>query len=138
MALARFIVELFARFRTSPDRQALGKEAEALVERYLKLKGYRILARNWRTRLGEIDLIAERGDTLVFIEVKARRKLTHGLPEEAVNPAKQKKLLTLARTYLSSYAGRAKRVRFDVIALDFSGKKPCIRHLEGVIEDGGT
>jgi len=104
----------------------------------LKLKGFRILSRNWRTRLGEIDLVAEKGDTLVFVEVKARRRLTYGLPEEAVNPAKQKRLLTLARAYLSSYRGKARRVRFDVVSLDFSGKSPKIRHLEGVIEDDET
>ncbi|HFC96911.1 MAG TPA: YraN family protein [Thermosulfurimonas dismutans] len=133
---ARYIAALFARFARLRDPKSFGREAEALAARYLRLRGYRILERNWRTRFGEIDLIAEKADTLVFVEVKARRGRGKGLPEEAVTQAKKRKLLTLARAYLSSYRGKARRVRFDVLALEMAGGEPRIRHLKGVLEDG--
>ena len=136
MVPVRYIVELFARFARLRNPKAFGRRAEGLAAEYLRLKGYRILARNWRTRFGEIDLVAQKGETLVFVEVKARRGRKKGLPEEAITEAKKARLLTLARAYLSSYQGRARRVRFDVIALDLAGGKPSLRHLKGVIEDG--
>ncbi len=132
----RYIVELFAQFVRLKNPKAFGRRAEGLAAEYLRLKGYRILERNWRTRFGEIDLVAQKGDTLVFVEVKARRGREKGLPEEAITEAKKAKLLTLARAYLSSYQGRTEKVRFDVVAFDLSGRKPSIRHLKGVIEDG--
>ncbi|MBX6422463.1 YraN family protein [Thermosulfurimonas sp. F29] len=136
MAPVRYIAELFARFARSGNPKDFGRRAEKLAEEYLRFKGYRILCRNWRTRFGEIDLVVQKDDTLVFVEVKARRSRRKGRPEEALTPAKKTRLLTLARCYLSSFKGRVGRVRFDVLALDFSGKIPDIRHFEGVIEDG--
>jgi putative endonuclease len=133
---ARYIVELFARFARASDPKAFGRLAEELSAHYLRLKGYRLRERNWRSRFGEIDLVAEKGDLLVFVEVKARRGREKGGPEEALTPQKREKLLTLARHYLSLYKGRARRVRFDLLAWDLSGPRPRLRHLKGVIEDG--
>ncbi|QJA05633.1 YraN family protein [Thermosulfurimonas marina] len=133
---ARYIVELFARFAKTTDPKAFGRLAEDLSARYLRLKGYRLRERNWRCRYGEIDLVAEKGDLLVFVEVKARKGKEKGRPEEALTPQKQEKLLTLARHYLSLYKGSAGRVRFDLLAWDLSGPRPQLRHLKGVIEDG--
>ncbi|AEH44523.1 Uncharacterized protein family UPF0102 [Thermodesulfatator indicus DSM 15286] len=113
----------------------MGSFAEELACRYFKLKGYKVLAQNWRTRYGEIDLIVKRKDTLVFVEVKARQSLRKGTPEEALTPSKQKKLLTLAKLYLQQEKIKPKKVRFDLVAVDFSEKKPQLRHYQGVIED---
>ena len=133
----RYIVELFGRWRTSSDPSSWGRRAEDLTALYLRLRGYLILERNWRTRWGEIDLIAEKGDTLVFVEVKARRSLAFGKPEDAITRAKKQKLLTLAKLYLSSYSGRAQKVRFDVITWEKKGCKCYLKHFQGVIEDEG-
>ncbi len=134
MDLARSIVELFARSQISSDPKVWGQRAEALSALYLRLKGYRILERNWRRRGGEIDIIAEKGSTLVFVEVKARRGARFGSPEEALTPTKRKRLLTLAQIYLSSYKGKAQRVRLDVLAWRAEGRKVELKHWEGVLE----
>ena len=100
-------------------RQKLGRDAERLAERTLVKAGYRILARNYRVPAGEIDLIAEEGDTLVFVEVKARRSHRFGLPQEAVNPAKQRKICRVALAFQRS-AGRASQgARFDVVSVNY-------------------
>jgi len=98
----------------------------------LRLKGYRLLRRNWRTRYGEIDLIARRGETLVFVEVKARWSKNKGLPEDSLTPEKKNRLLRLAEMYLSRHPHQGP-VRLDVIAIDFCSEKPQIRHYEGAI-----
>ncbi len=116
----------------------MGRLAEDLSAWYFRLKGYRILARNWRTRFGEIDLIVQKGKTLVFVEVKARRSQRKGSPEEALTPAKKKKLLRLAEAYLSANPNAATVYRFDLLAVDFSRASPQFKHYQGVIEDDRT
>jgi putative endonuclease len=99
-------------------RQRFGKIAEAMAARQLEKRGYKILARNHRTRLGEIDLIAMDGQTLVFIEVKARRSGRFGSAKHAVTPAKQKKISRVALSYLKETNQTDASARFDVVALD--------------------
>jgi len=100
-----------------------GKRAEARAADYLRLQGYKIVCHNYRWRGGEIDLIARQGDCLVFVEVKARRGRGYGLPEEAVTPRKQHKLVRTARRYLSEHpTGLA--LRFDVVALSGGRARP--------------
>jgi putative endonuclease len=76
-----------------------------------------VLARNWRVRSGEIDLIARSGQTLVFCEVKTRRGDAYGTPAEAVTPAKQARIRKLAVQWLAENETRADRLRFDVAAV---------------------
>lgn len=135
MAPARYIASLLSRWPKPKNAKELGQQAEKLAALYLRLKGYQILHRNWRTRLGEIDLIAQRWNTLIFVEVKARASLKRGYPEEAITPYKRHKLLSLAKQYLANHQEGTKSIRFDVIAIDFSQKRPQIRHYQGVIED---
>ena len=116
----------------------MGVFAERLSAWYFRLKGYEILARNWRTRFGEIDLIARRGKTLVFVEVKARRNKKQGAPEEALTWHKRRRLFRLAEAYLASHPVEAQNFRFDLIAVDFSEKTPQLKHYEGVLEDEGS
>ena len=93
-----------------------GRKAEELCAGLLQKAGLRILARNWRCRLGEIDLVAEEGGTLVFAEVRLRRDPRFGGAAESVTAAKRARLVAAARLYL---AGRpAAPCRFDVLLLD--------------------
>lgn len=93
-----------------------GTEGEVKAAAYLEERGYRVLERNWRCRMGEIDLIATRDGVLVFIEVKLRAQRKFGLPAESVHAAKQRKIRLVAELYLARKPHNGE-VRFDVIAL---------------------
>lgn len=97
----------------------LGKSGENYACWELERAGYEILERRYRTRMGEIDIVARDGETLVFIEVKARRSGRFGPPAEAVGPQKRQKLMQMASSYI--FAGRLgnARCRFDVVAVTF-------------------
>ncbi len=99
----------------------LGQTAESRAEAFLKSRGLKPVARNWRCRFGEIDLIMQDGATLVFIEVRLRSRSDFGGAAASVTPAKQKKLLAAARQYLTAL-NTLPPCRFDVIA--FSGDAP--------------
>jgi putative endonuclease len=116
-------------------RRALGDLGERLAVQHLLAKGYRIRELNVRTRLGEIDIIAERGDTLAFVEVKARRGDTRGSALESLTPTKQRRLVALAEAYGQGRDGLPEQRRIDVIALDLapSGRLLSLRHIEGAI-----
>ena len=92
-----------------------GKGAEEVACQHLRSQGMQVVARNWRWRGGEVDIVARDGTTLVFVEVKARSRETHGTAEEAVTLAKRGRLWQTARAFL---AGKAEvPVRFDVVAV---------------------
>jgi putative endonuclease len=112
------------------DRKVVGEAGEQIACRYLEDNGFEISDRNWRTRSGELDIIARHGDMLVFVEVKTRRSRTFGEPEEAVTPAKARKIRRLASEYLASVSHSAE-VRFDVISvlLDSGGNRLELRHI---------
>lgn len=100
------------------NKRQVGSEKEAEAARYLSGLGYEILANNFYTRTGEIDLIAAEGGYLVFIEVKYRRNLSSGYPEEAVTPAKQRTIRRTARYYmLKNGYPETTPCRFDVVAI---------------------
>lgn len=98
-------------------RKELAVTGEKAAEEYLRKKKYRILARNYRCPLGEIDLVAEQEKVIVFVEVKTRSSRAFGEPEEAVTRAKQKKLGQLAEYYLKGQNFDDRDVRFDVISI---------------------
>jgi putative endonuclease len=118
-------------------RRALGIEGEARAAAHLETRGYRILARNARAGRVEIDLVAARGRTLVFVEVKTRRSRGAGLPEEAVDFRKRERLVQGAAAWLATHPRRSATVRFDVVACerDDAGHW-SIRHLEGAFDAG--
>jgi putative endonuclease len=91
-----------------------GEMAEDRACQLLKSEGYEIVARNWRCRSGEVDIVARDGTTLVFVEVKSRRSETFGGPEGAVHAAKQRRIVSAARAFLSA-TGCDLPVRFDVV-----------------------
>lgn len=103
-----------------------GKAAEDRAREFLAAKGYRFLDANYRTPQGELDLVMERGDAVVFVEVKARGSEAYGRPYETVTRAKQEKLARAAMSYvkLRNLAGRP--LRFDIVSLGPSG----LEHLE--------
>jgi putative endonuclease len=110
-----------------------GEEAAA---RYLKRFGYRILARRDRTELGELDLVALDGDTLVFIEVKTRDSADVGHPAEAVDAAKQRRLTRLAVAWLKRRRLLGRPARFDVVAVVWpkGERRPRIEHIPNAFQ----
>lgn len=117
-------------------RRALGDLGERLAVQHLLAKGYSIRELNVRTRIGEIDIIAERGDTLTFVEVKARRGSSKGSALESLTPTKQRRLVALAEAYGQGRDDLPEQRRIDVIALDLApgGRLLSLRHIEGAIE----
>jgi len=93
-----------------------GGESEGKACRFLKEQGYRILARNWRTRMGEVDIIAREGEILVFVEVKARSGNGFGGPEAAVDSAKQRRIISAALSFME-LTHCDLPMRFDVVAI---------------------
>lgn len=110
-----------------------GTAGENDAAKFLEKKGYEILEQNWRSSNQEIDLIALKGDTLVFIEVKTRNNLKHGLPEKAVTIKKQNHLLKAAGAYLENTEIHYKEWRFDVIAILKRNRKE-IMHLKDAFQ----
>ncbi|MCP2605140.1 YraN family protein [Candidatus Aminicenantes bacterium AH-873-B07] len=108
----------------------LGKKGEKLAENYLKKKGYKILERGFKAFGGEIDLIAYCKDILIFIEVKTRKGLEFGYPQESVTLRKQKQLKKIAQGYIIKKGLDNINCRFDVIAILFSSGKPSILHIK--------
>jgi putative endonuclease len=111
-----------------------GNEAEDTAVELLLNKGYQIIKRNFTYgRIGEIDIVAKDGDTLVFVEVKSRKTKEYGSPLESVTPKKQRVLRKVAEGYY--YINKLEDVssRFDIIAIDYSEKPPVVEHLENAI-----
>ena len=108
----------------------LGPRAEAAAERYLRSIGYTILERGFRQRFGELDLICRDGETVVFVEVKARTSGGYGGPEGAVNRAKRLKLARTAAAWLKARRPAFGGCRFDVVALRPEG----LQHMKDAFE----
>lgn len=108
---------------------ALGRKGEDAAARYLELRGYEILERNWQCPFGEADIIAMDGSTLVFVEVKTRSGIEYGFPEEAVTKEKRRRYEKISACYLkeSDYVDIA--FRFDVIGLlVLDGSRASLKH----------
>jgi putative endonuclease len=120
------------------DRQGLGRHGENLACRELRRRGYAILARRYRTRFGEIDIIGKDGPTLVFVEVKARRTARRGLAAESVTARKRRRIAAMALDYLA-WTGRLNHpCRFDVVAIDGLGTdRQTIRVISDAFQIGG-
>lgn len=121
----------------SRARKNFGDSAERVAALHLEQHGYRILARNVRTRAGELDLIAEDADGLAFVEVKARRGRAYGAPEEAITPRKQLQLVKLADAFIAEHAVYADRPwRIDVVAieLDRAGKLARVEVIKNAVQ----
>ena len=120
-------------------RKLFGQAGESAAEEYLRRKGYRIVARNRRSPVGELDLVAEDGRVLVFVEVKARRTDAFGGAIQAVHQRKQQKLIQLAAQYLARHHVKDRLCRFDVVLLQGTDAAvPQIEHIQNAFEVSGN
>lgn len=119
----------------SLERKNLGQLGEKLACEFLREKGYKIIDQNFRTRGGEIDIVAEKEEMLVFVEVKTRTNRMFGLPEEAIDARKQHKLAMTAECYLAAHHLYDKDYRIDSVAVEINetDAPPKIRHAEDVV-----
>jgi putative endonuclease len=124
--LERLMRLLPPRKRKYLGQRGVGQEWESAAEKHLKKAGYRIRARNFRTKVGEIDFVAQDGSVLCFIEVKGRRSLRFGAPEEAVNAEKQRRIFRAAQAYLQRERLENTSCRFDVVAILDDGAGPGV------------
>lgn len=115
-------------------RQQFGKESESLAARHLKKNGYKILERNYRNELGEIDIIAKEKGVLVFVEVKAGKTPFYGNPKWAVTPKKQRKISMVALYYLKTTKQIQVKARFDVVAVTLTKENPRIEIIKNAFE----
>lgn len=115
------------------DKKLLGAFGEDTAERYLRRRGYKTLGRNFSCRFGEIDIIAQKGKYLVFVEVKLRKNADHGTAAEFVTPAKQRRVIAAAEYWLLRNPTE-RQPRFDVIEVyapeGLLTGKPEIHHIE--------
>ena len=134
--VARWTSMLRAWIEPTPRDPELGRRGERLAARYLRRRGYLILERQARDRMGEADLIAFRREELIFVEVKTRRHDRRGRPEEAVDRDKRRRLVAFARRYLSRYGLEELVVRFDVIGIEWPVRgSPRLRHWPAAFVD---
>ena len=99
------------------NNRELGKLGEDIAANHISKNGYIILERNFRTKIGEIDIIARQDNYLVFIEVKTRKSINFGYPREAVDKAKQLKIINIGNLYLAQKKQFNNHIRFDVIEI---------------------
>lgn len=115
-----------------------GASGEELACRHLRAQGYEILARNYRCRSGEVDVVAREGPATVFVEVKERHGARHGEGHEAVTFGKRRRLVRAARLFAASRGLSETPLRFDVISIDWSdAPSPRIRHDRAAFDADG-
>lgn len=125
-------------FKNEARQLTLGEVGESLAADFLRQSGLKIIASNYRTRAGEIDLVASEGEYIVFVEVKTRKSNSKGEPFESVTFQKQKKLTQLAWGYLKRHRLVGRPIRFDVVSIlmatDLDDEKPHIQHYRSAFE----
>ena len=115
--------------RSDGGRGELGRRGEEIAAERLAALGYRVIERNFRTREGEVDLVAWDGPVLTFVEVKARRGRAYGLPEEAITPTKSERLIAVAYAYMQAMESPPEDWRIDAVAIEF-GAGMTVRRFE--------
>ncbi len=120
-------------------RGARGREAEESVAAWLEERGYRVIDRNHRTPRGEVDLVCEEGETLVFVEVRSRASELHGTPAESIDRAKALKVVRAAEDWALRNSALERSIRFDVVALTLSDGRPSFDLIRAAFDaDGDT
>ncbi|HIQ23173.1 MAG TPA: YraN family protein [Planctomycetes bacterium] len=130
---------LTGRLRPPVDKDDLGHRGEKAAARFLRRRGYRIIARGYQSGVGEIDLVAEQGGTVVFVEVKTRHADQPGSPVEAVDEEKQRRLSRAAVAFLKRYGLLEYPARFDVVAVTWHNdrQRPVIEHFPDAFDAAG-
>ena len=118
-------------------RARRGEAGETAACRYLEAQGFAVVARNFRCRSGEVDVVARQGDTTVFVEVKERHGDSHGQGHEAVTFGKRRRIVRAARLYAAARGLSETPLRFDVVSIDWVDGQPRIRHEPGAFDAGG-
>lgn len=118
-----------------PFRSSLGERGETVACRFLEVQGYKILEKNYKCKLGEIDVIARRRERLAFVEIKTRTSTQFGTPQEAVDLQKQEKIFKVAQWYLKEKKILKSPIAFDVVAILWQeGQTPEIRLIADAFE----
>jgi len=115
-------------------RQRFGDAGEKAAEDWLLRDGYRVVARKHRCPRGEVDLVLERGELLVFVEVRTRATALFGAPEETVGAAKQRRIVRAARDFLARWRGPPRGARFDVVAVLDRPGTPVVTHIPNAFD----
>lgn len=121
-------------YNNKRNNKKTGNLGEEMAAAFLKNAGYIILEQNYRTRIGEIDIIARFGDLLAFIEVKTRQGIQFGRPAAAVDYRKQQKIINVARYYMQYKNTAGLHCRFDVIEVLGGGGSWTVNHIKGAFE----
>ena len=120
------------------NSKKLGELGEKIAQKHLKKKGYKILARNFKRKWGEIDIVAKKGKKIVFIEVKTIRQKEEFFPEDEIDRKKKRQLIKMAQIYLQEFKIPLDiSWQIDIIAIEISSnrKKTKIRHYKNAVED---
>jgi putative endonuclease len=117
------------------DKTTIGRDGEQAAVRFLERKGFRIVQTNYRVAGAEVDIIAVCDDVLCFVEVKTRKSVACGSPEDFVHPAKQRKIIRAAKFFSTRKAYRGFRIRFDVVAILRDANGMTFDHLENAFEE---
>ena len=118
------------------QRQALGKQGEDVAVSELERRGYAVLERRYRTRHGEIDIVAQDGEVVVFVEVKVKETGEFGTAAEAVTFRKQRRIVSMAVDYLARHSLAGRACRFDVVAIDGAGANAVLTYYRGAFDAG--
>ena len=113
----------------STSRKRTGDVGEKIAAKYLADHGYTILDTNYRCQYGEVDIIAEHKDCLVFVEVRTKKSLTYGTPEESITQSKKEKLILTAQTYIQEHDDIPDNWRIDVVAIEMN-KDNSVKRIE--------
>jgi putative endonuclease len=118
------------------ERRVMGDAAEVAAVHYLEERGYKVVARNFRCPYGELDVVAEQGDTLCFVEVRMRSTAAWGDPAHTVSWSKQRRVTRAALHYLFRQGGPERMVRFDVISVVGRGDRAQVEHIPDAFHAG--
>lgn len=116
------------------QKQALGTEGEQIAEAYLKKKGYRLVERNYRCPVGELDLVVLDHGVIVFVEVKTRTDDRFGAPLESVHRRKQGKMIKAALFFLNQHRLHHREARFDVVGISLKEREPVVEHIQNAFD----
>jgi putative endonuclease len=133
MGLRSWLAERF-------PKKSLGQQGEEAAAKFLKRSGYRVLARGLDSRLGELDIVAVDGRTVVFVEVKTRRTTDAGHPADAIDAFKEKRMTQAALGYLKAHGLLQHAARFDVVAITWpdNSRRPTIEHIKSAFSPVGA
>ena len=134
MSLREWLTEKFS------VKKSLGQRGEDAAAKFLKRKGYRLLARHLDSRLGDLDIVAVDGRTVVFVEVKTRTTTDAGHPTEAIDQRKQRRMTQAALAFLKANRLLEEAARFDVVAITWAedAARPTIEHFENAFSPVGS